>query len=82
LNPTIYQHFKGGRYQLVGLAKDTTNVAGDRLFAVYRRIDSPHCSEQTLFCRAINEFAEEVEWPDGVRRPRFCPISLLTVKKE
>lgn len=69
-----HQHYKGGLYRLLGPCRDA--MTGDRL--AYRANLEPvviyeHCypHERELWARSEREFEEEVEWADGVRRPRF-----------
>lgn len=66
-----YQHFKGGRYVVVGEAIDATNGM-ERRVVVYRSVH-----ESTLFVRSVDEFLQEVEWPDGIMRPRFIEAKSL-----
>lgn len=66
-----YQHFKGGRYVVVGVAIDATNGM-ERRVVVYRSVH-----ESTLFVRSVDEFLQKVEWPDGIMRARFVKANSL-----
>jgi hypothetical protein len=60
-----YEHYKGGRYLVLGLAEDardgTTLVIYIRLYGAAGR---------PMAARPLDEFFEEVETPNGLR-PRF-----------
>ena len=58
-----YRHFKGGEYEVLGLA--THSETGDSL-VVYR----PLYGEMALWVRPLNMFNESVEH-EGVTRKRF-----------
>lgn len=62
--PGSYRHYKGGLYTVLGLVLNTTHSAGDSPMVLY-------VSEAGKFVRDLAEFTEEIEWPDGVRRPRW-----------
>lgn len=72
MRPALYQHYKGGLYLLLDLVHDSTN-RGDEgqhpLFAYYRSV-----RRGTTHVRLYAEFVEQVEWPDGEMRDRFCTI--------
>jgi hypothetical protein len=63
--PGFYRHFKGGRYELLGVARHSET--GERL-VVYR----PCYGEGGLWVRPLAMWSEAVEGPDG-RVPRFRP---------
>ena len=63
IKPGRYRHFKGGEYQVLGLARDAETL---RSVVVYRAL----YGEQTLWVRAIEVFQEVVE-RDGTRVRRF-----------
>ena len=58
-----YRHFKGGEYEVTGVA--THSESGDKL-VVY----TPLYGKGGLWVRPLDMFMEEVEH-EGVRRPRF-----------
>lgn len=64
LRPGIYQHFKGGRYQLLELARHSET---EEIYVVYRAL----YGEGGLWVRPARMWQEQVSWPDGVTRPRF-----------
>lgn len=57
-----YRHFKGDLYVVICIAKDSET---EERMIVYTK-ESP-----IYWVRSEKNFEEEVEWPDGVRRPRF-----------
>lgn len=63
LQPGRWRHYKGGLYEVVGVATHSEN--GERL-VVYR----PLYGERGLWVRPLGMFRESVEI-DGQRRPRF-----------
>ncbi|WP_018701883.1 MULTISPECIES: DUF1653 domain-containing protein [Sporomusaceae] len=60
----IYRHFKGGKYEVLGVAKHSES--GEEL-VVYRAL----YGEGGLWVRPLPMFLEEVEW-EGKRQPRFA----------
>ena len=60
----IYRHFKGGKYEVLGVAKHSES--GEEL-VVYRAL----YGEGGLWVRPLPMFLEEVEW-GGERQPRFA----------
>ena len=71
-DPTVqsgktYKHYKGGLYTVLFLAEETTNARkGGNGGVVY----VSHTYGKIKY-RDLDEFTEEIEWPDGVKRPRF-----------
>jgi len=69
----IYQHFKGGRYEVLGSARHSET--GEKL-VVYRPLyrnrkrEAGSDDESGLWVRPLAMFTEEVE-RDGEVRPRF-----------
>jgi hypothetical protein len=66
----IYQHFKGGRYEVLGTARHSET---DEELVVYR----PLYGEGGLWVRPLAMFTETVE-RDGVTQPRFRPVKTAT----
>ena len=58
----IYEHFKGGRYEVIGVARHSETLEE---MVVYRNLD-----DHGLWVRPIKMFLEEVE-RDGKKMPRF-----------
>lgn len=63
--PGFYRHFKGGRYELLGVARHSET--GERL-VVYR----PCYGDGGLWVRPLGMWTESVDGPDG-RVARFRP---------
>lgn len=63
VKPGIYQHFKGGRYQVLGSAVHSEN---DEVMVVY----FPLYGDQAWFVRPLEMFLEQVEY-EGKWVPRF-----------
>lgn len=72
----LYRHYRGGGvYDVIDLAFDSTNGAGEgRWMVLYRS----HTSGR-LNVREVGQFTELVAWPDGATRPRFVPSSRETL---
>lgn len=62
LEPGLYRHFKGGRYEVLEVARDSET---ERSMVVYRAL-----RDGSLWVRSLVMFTESVE-VDGVSRPRF-----------
>ncbi|MCH2157358.1 MAG: DUF1653 domain-containing protein [Oleiphilaceae bacterium] len=63
IRPGIYEHYKGQRYEVIGLARHSET---EEELVVYRALYGEH----GLWVRPYAMFSEDVEL-DGVRRPRF-----------
>lgn len=62
-----YKHHKGGLYTVLFVAEETTNARkGGNGGVVY----VSHTYGKIKY-RDLDEFTEEIEWPDGIVRPRF-----------
>lgn len=67
IKPGIYQHYKGGLYQVYELARHSET---DEMLVVYR----PLYGERALWVRPLELFIEKVEVSEGERArlvPRF-----------
>lgn len=62
----MYRHYGGGRYTVLFVASDSTNMRDGNEVVVYLSL-----SYGKIYCRDLVEFTENVEWPDGSTRPRF-----------
>jgi hypothetical protein len=65
--PGVYEHFKGNRYEVVGVARDSET---EEPVVVYR----PLYGERGLWVRPLAMFVEHVE-RDGYIGPRFARVS-------
>ena len=63
ITPGLYEHFKGGLYQVISVARHSEN---EQLMVVYRAL----YGELGLWVRPISMFSEQVQH-NGERRPRF-----------
>lgn len=61
-----YQHFKGGLYTVLFVVEESTNARKGGKGVVY----VSH-TYGTIKYRDLDEFIEEVVWPDGNTRSRF-----------
>lgn len=66
LKPGKYRHFKGGEYELIGIARHSETLAP---MVVYRAL----YGEGGLWVRPAEMWTEEVD-RDGYRGPRFIPM--------
>ena len=62
----IYKHYKGGQYLVLHLSEESTNERIGEQGVVYVSL-----AHGKIKHRRLEEFTEEVEWPDGKRLPRF-----------
>ncbi len=60
----IYRHFKGNKYEVLGVAKHSES---SEELVVYRAL----YGEGGLWVRPLAMFVEEVAW-EGKRQPRFA----------
>ncbi len=67
--PGIYEHYKGNRYEVIGMAKHSESLED---FVVYRAL----YGDYGLWVRPAAMFAEDV-MIDGVQRPRFQRIDMM-----
>ena len=65
LQPGIYQHFKGGKYRVLGVAKHSETL--EELVVYEALYDNPR---STLWVRPLAMFTEEVD-RGGITQPRF-----------
>ncbi len=66
LIPGIYEHFKGGRYHVLTVAKHTET---EEPLVVYVAL-----KDGGMFARPLSMWTEEVLWPDGNKRSRFVLV--------
>ncbi|HEX5774683.1 MAG TPA: DUF1653 domain-containing protein [Candidatus Paceibacterota bacterium] len=64
----VYEHHKGGKYLVFGVAEESTNARKGNKVVLYVSL-----TYGKMKCRDLEEFTEVVEWPDGQRRSRFIP---------
>ena len=65
----IYKHFKHGTlYKVIARG---THTETEEALVVYREFGGP---DTPIWIRPQAMWDEEVEWPDGVVRPRFVPV--------
>ncbi len=73
-----YEHYKGGLYELVGLAKDATSGPGEGIeYVAYRHL-WPH--EERLWVRTADEFFGSVE-VDNPLTPGGKPIKVFRFRE-
>jgi hypothetical protein len=64
----VYEHFKGGRYRVLAIARSQTDNPDDHV--VYQSL-----SDGSVWVRPVPEWSRPVRWDDGETRPRFRPAS-------
>lgn len=62
----MYLHYKGGKYVVLFVVDESTNARVGSKVVVYMSL-----TYGKVKCRDLSEFTEEVQWPDGSRKPRF-----------
>jgi len=67
LTPGRYKHFKGGFYEVFGVARYSE---GDEWVVIYKSVDHPR-----IVVRPLRIFIERVSLPDGTEVPRFELLS-------
>jgi hypothetical protein len=68
----IYKHYKGGRYEVIGVAKHSETL---EKLVVYKHLD-----DGGLWVRPLAMFSELVE-VDGKKVPRFKHVICKTVRR-
>ncbi|MGN7799503.1 DUF1653 domain-containing protein [Leifsonia sp. 22587] len=63
VTPGVYEHFKGGRYEVLALARHSESL---EWHVFYRTL----YGDRSLWIRPLSMFTESVTH-EGVRRPRF-----------
>jgi len=71
--PGLYRHFKGGKYELLNVARHSETK---ELLAVYRSVED----QETIWVRPLEMFTELVEHADA-KLPRFEPVSGSSKKR-
>jgi hypothetical protein len=64
----VYEHYKGGKYLVLGVAEESTNARTGTQVVIYISL-----TYGKMKCRDLQEFLELVSWPDGQMKPRFIP---------
>ena len=67
IEPGIYEHFKGQRYEVFGIARHSET---EEVFVSYRTLYGDH----SLWVRPIAMFTEHIE-RDGYSGPRFRRVT-------
>ncbi|HYC34394.1 MAG TPA: DUF1653 domain-containing protein [Candidatus Paceibacterota bacterium] len=62
----VYKLYKGGHYTVLHIVDESTNARKGNKGVVYVSL-----TYGAIKHRDLDEFIEEVMWPDGVKRPRF-----------
>jgi hypothetical protein len=65
--PGLYRHFKGGKYELLNVARHSET---EELLAVYRSVED----QETIWVRPLEMFTGMVDHAD-TKLPRFEPVS-------
>ena len=69
----IYLHYKGAYYTVLHVGQDSNNDRNKEHTVIYMSLTAPHAGE--IRVRHLAEFCKEVDWPSGMRRPRFLLVS-------
>lgn len=68
VEPGIYQHYKGEKYRVIGVAKHSESLED---LVIYEALYENETSK--LWARPLSMFLEEVE-VEGKKVPRFKPV--------
>ena len=68
----LYLHHKGAYYTVLHVGQDSNNDRNKERTVIYMSLTAPHMGE--IRVRHLTEFCEEVDWPDGMRGPRFLLV--------
>lgn len=68
MNAGVYLHYKGGFYQVLGVAEHTETK--ERM-VVYISLSGAHLPGPRMRVRPESMFVEDVAWPSGKIGPRF-----------
>src|SRR5262245_21876031 len=71
VKPGIYRHYKGGLYRVLGMIRDSTNATAGRWLVQYVSL-----TYGEVHARHVDEWLEDVEWPDGEVRSRYIFASM------
>ncbi len=66
----VYRHYKGGMYQVLGLAGSSDDATEGQLMVVYISLYTSKGGPY-MRVRSLKEWNEEVKWDDSMLRPRF-----------
>jgi len=67
----VYEHYKGGFYQLITVAESSDNTVPDgQMMVVYCCLYTSKGGPYNRV-RSMKEFNQLVKWADGEERPRF-----------
>lgn len=69
----IWRHYKGGLYQVLGVAAHSETEERMVVYVSLTGIDLPG---PRLRVRPLHTWLDVVEWPDGEHRPRFEYVGL------
>jgi hypothetical protein len=74
LKAGLYKHYKGGMYQVLGVAQHSES---DELLVIYVSLNTDLTGPR-LRARPISMWNEHVRWPDGSVTSRFIYFGLGT----
>jgi hypothetical protein len=69
---SVYQHWKGGLYTVLFLARDSNNNANREDVVVYMSLSEPYSGAVNV--RRLSEFIEDVTIAGGRTTPRFTYV--------
>lgn len=71
---SVYRHFKGGKYIVVGYVRNATNGADSSPMVLYISEDQLGKTDKIFCCRSVDEFLSPVDknkYPDANQLWRF-----------
>lgn len=69
IKPGVYQHFKGGTYQVLGVAQHSETGVDLVVYVVVAALR--YVSGPQMYARPVSMWSDDVTWPDGSVGPRF-----------
>lgn len=75
LSGKVYVHYKGGKYVVLNVCEESTNARVGTRGVIYVSLTYGRIKH-----RDLAEFVEEIQWPDGITRPRFILEGKLNEK--
>ena len=67
VEPGLYEHYKGGKYLVLHVAKEEATLSDVVVYA--------HLDDGVIWTRPVASWTQLIVWPDGHPRPRFRKLA-------